>query len=562
MGWGVKLAGALAVACAIAGLVCGFYFGLPGIKPKNDKKQPNILFIMSDDHANRAISAYTDVLINTPNIDRIAKEGIRFNRAFTTNSLCGPARAVVLTSKYSHINGFLANDEDKPYPFDETQYTFPKLLKKEGYYTSIIGKYHLNSFPTNESFDYWQILKGQGDYYGPQFFDNDEFNPVTYEHEYVTDKIAELTIDTIKNKALVENEDGPWMVMMHNKAPHRNQMAPIRKLGCLGTDKFDLPDTYFDFNTNYETRSDVARDADMKIKDCYWTNDLKMELPEGVYTDPGTGGGTYYYNNASKSYDNLLKKLNDEQRYEWDAFYKPLSDQFYIDFDYNNETQINSDERYLDTYNRWIREYLQVIASVDESVGSVLDYLEESGQAENTLVVYTSDQGFFLGEHGFYDKRFMYEPSLKTPLLMRYPGTIAAGRVEEKMTLNLDYGVTFLDLAGIEIPEDTQGESLKKILEDKQHEDDWRKSIYYHYYEYPGWHGVRKHYGVRTETAKLIHFYDEEDGFTAWEMYDLENDYDELNNIYGRAEYAELQSELEEELERLRVKYKDDDIVP
>eukprot|EP00587_Corethron_hystrix_P006024 CAMPEP_0113301440 /NCGR_PEP_ID=MMETSP0010_2-20120614/2672_1 /TAXON_ID=216773 ORGANISM="Corethron hystrix, Strain 308" /NCGR_SAMPLE_ID=MMETSP0010_2 /ASSEMBLY_ACC=CAM_ASM_000155 /LENGTH=536 /DNA_ID=CAMNT_0000155071 /DNA_START=717 /DNA_END=2327 /DNA_ORIENTATION=+ /assembly_acc=CAM_ASM_000155 len=490
---------------------------------------------MSDDHALKGISAYDDVHVRTPNIDRIAAEGMRFENAFVTNSLCGPARAVVLTSKYSHINGFEQNVDGTV--FDEGQWTFPKALRAGGYYTAIVGKYHLNSSPSG--FDYWNVLVGQGQYYQPEFVENGE--RIVYNDTHVTDKITELTLDVLRHRA---PGDRPWMVMMHHKAPHRNWAAPGRYLGRFHGRNFSLPETYFD---DYSTRSPAPVRADNKVRDMYWSDDLKLDLGDGP--DPGTGGDANH--DAKGDYAALLERMTEEQRTVWEEYYGPLSRAFYG----ANYTGTALD---VDKYQRFMRDYVQSVAAVDESVGRVLDHLEGTGELDHTLVVYTSDQGFFLGEHGFYDKRFMYEPSLRTPLLMRYPPLIReGGRVTDRMVLNLDYGATFLDLAGVTVPVDVQGESLVPVMRGEVGEG-WRRSIYYHYYEYPSVHSVRRHYGVRTETHKLIKFYGDDvvDGEMC-EMYDLVSDPDELVNLYDLPQYGDLRASLNRELWRLQEKYKD-----
>ena len=349
--------------------------------------------------------------------------------------------------------------------------------------------------------------------------------------------------------------------MMHHKAPHRNQAAPLDYLGFFGDKVFDVPETFFD---SFSTRCPASESAENKVKELYWTNDLKMDMPAGNSTDPGNGGGSYMKFDAYKSYQTFLERMTEEQRTKWEDFYKPLSDAFYADgFD---QAWGPDQAQQIEVYQRMMRDYMQSIAAVDDSIGQVLKYLEDTDQLDNTLIVYTSDQGFFLGEHGFMDKRFMYEPTIHTPLLMRYPKLIEKGSTQDKMTINADYGATFLDLAGIEIPEEVQGESLIPLMtQDEEASKDWRKSMYYHYYEYPGWHQVRRHYGVRTDRHKLIHFYGqgtkEFDGHT-WEMYDFVNDPHELVNLYGMPQYAELQAELTTELDRLMKYYKDTEFDP
>lgn len=394
----------------------------------------------------------------------------------------------------------------------------------------------MESYPTEGGFDYWNILVGQGEYYQPEFVENGEHRQ--YNNTHVTYKITDLVLDFLEDAP----EEKPWMMMMHHKAPHRNQAPPLEFLGHFGDKNWTLPETFFD---DYSTRCPAAAAADNKIKNQYWSNDLKLDI--GNMTDPGTGGGAAIGFDAKKAYDGFLNRLNEEQRKKWLDYYEPLSKAFY-------EANYTGQALEIDIYNRFMRDYMQSIAAVDESVGKVLNYLEEKGELDNTLVIYTSDQGFFLGEHGFFDKRFMYEPTLHTPLLMRYPKMIEAGSVTDKMVLNLDYGATFLEFTGIEKPEEVQGESLLPVMTGKA-DDEWRKSIYYHYYEYPGWHSVRKQYGVRTETHKLIKFYG--DDIVDSEMFDLVNDPNELVNLAGMPQYADLQASLESELHALQVKYKD-----
>ncbi len=450
---------------------------LLGAEPS--KSQANIIFIMTDDHDSQALSCYGSKINKTPNLDRIAKEGMRFDNCFCTNSICAPSRAVILTGKYSHLNGVI----DNRVRFDGGQLTFPKLLQKAGYETAIVGKWHLKSDPTG--FDYWNILPGQGAYHNPVMIEMGQRKKHT---GYVTDIITDHCLKWLKER----KGDKPFCLMYHHKAPHRN-WQPAKRYSDLYEDiEIPYPET---FDDDYETRSAAAREATMTIERHLTPNDLKMDPPSGL-----TG--------------EALKKWK---------------------------------------YQRYIKDYLRCVAAVDENVGRLLDYLDESGLRGNTLVVYTSDQGFYLGDHGWFDKRFMYEESLRMPLLVRYPRDIKPGSVSTEMVLNLDFAPTFLDFAGVAKPEEMQGESMRQVLRGKV-PGDWRRSMYYHYYEYPGPHMVKRHYGVRTQRYKLIHFYHDID---AWELYDLEKDPHELNNVYGDPAYADTTRKLKAELVRLREKYAD-----
>ena len=493
------------------------------------KNRPNILFIMSDDHAEQAISCYGSKLIQTPNIDRIAQKGIRFENSFVTNSICAPCRAVLLTGKYSHINGLKDNRDT----FDGSQQTFPKLLQQAGYQTGIIGKWHLKSAPTG--FDVWKILRGQGNYYNPIFLSSEGEKQIK---GYVTDIITDVAIETIENR----DKNKPFCMLVHNKAPHRNWMPNLKYLNEFEDRDLPLPETFYD---DYSTRSAAAKEADMRIDDMFLGFDLKLN-PEDFDEDTGSGGSGKVTGEKRTGY---LDRLTDEQRKAWDAHYNKISADY-------RKAKLEGEEELKWKYQRYMKDYLKCILSVDENVGRLLDYLDESGLAENTVVVYTSDQGFYLGEHGWYDKRFMYEESLSMPLVMRYPKEINPGQVCNDMVLNLDFASTFLDYAGVEIPTDIQGASFRSLAQGKK-PSDWRTSMYYHYYEYPhGWHFVKQHYGIRSERYKLIHFYNDID---VWEFYDLKNDPNELNNVFDNPEYADVVKELKTELDGLQKKYKDTD---
>ncbi|UCG57273.1 MAG: sulfatase [Phycisphaerales bacterium] len=467
------------------------------------RRQANIVFIMTDDHASHALSCYGSRINKTPNLDRIAMEGMRFDNSFCTNSICAPCRAVILTGKYSHINGVIDNRKK----FDGTQQTFPKLLQKAGYQTAMIGKWHLKTDPTG--FDYWNVLPGQGQYYNPTMIEMGRRKKYT---GYVTNIITDHCLKWLKQC----DTDRPFCLMYHHKAPHRAWQPGPEHLTMYDDVTIPEPDNLFD---DYSNRGRAAKEQDMSIEKTMNQRDLKFVAP---------------------------KNLTPKQKRLWDAAYDPKNKAF-------EEANLQGKDLIRWKYQRYIKDYLRCIASVDDNVGRVLDYLDESGLAKDTVVVYTSDQGFYLGDHGWFDKRFMYEESLRMPLLVRYPQQIKAGSVNNDIVLNLDFGPTFLDFAGVAKPDDMQGRSLRRLLQGKRPRD-WRKSMYYHYYEYPGAHSVKRHYGVRTERYKLIHFYHDID---EWELYDLEKDPREMRNLYGDPAYADLVKELKAELKRLRSEYKD-----
>ena len=480
---------------------------------------------MSDDHAEKAISCYNPDFIHTPNIDRIAHEGIRFKNSFVTNSICAPSRAVLLTGKYSHLNGLRDNRDQ----FDGGQQTFPKILQGLGYSTAVVGKWHLKTTPTG--FDYWNILIGQGDYYNPRMI---EMGDTSQTIGYTSDVITDFALEFLEGR----EKDQPFCLLYHHKAPHRNWMPHPKHFDLFKDKDFPLPETFYD---NYEGRI-AAAEQDMRIDDMFLSLDLKLH-PEAYDEETGTGGGPEGFD-VERAWKNTYERFTDEQRELWDARYDEINREF-------KELNLSGKALLEWKYRRYMEDYLGSVASVDENIGRVLDYLDENGLAENTIVVYTSDQGFYLGEHGWYDKRFMYEESLRMPLVMRYPKEVPSNQVREEMVLNLDFAPTFLDYAGADIPSDFQGQSLRQLASGENVED-WRESIYYEYFEFPhGWHDVHKHYGVRTDRYKLIHFYD----IDQWELFDLEGDPNETNNLYGQSEYTDIVSELKSELERLKERY-------
>ncbi|MCC8170708.1 MAG: sulfatase [Parabacteroides sp.] len=494
-------------------------------KEKAPEKKMNILYIMTDDHSYQTISAYDNRYIQTPNIDRIANEGVRFCNSYVGNSISGPSRAIMLTGKFSHKNGFRTNSD----LFDGAQQTFPKLLQKAGYQTAMVGKWHLTSLPTG--FDYWNIVPGQGDYYNPDFIEMGEEKQV---EGYATNLITDFALDWLDKG---RDKDKPFCLLLHHKAPHRTWMPDTCDLRLYDDITYPLPETFYD---DYEGRT-AARDQKMSIiKDMNVVYDLKMLDKEGkIKTD-------------RPDLDEMgwakVGRMNAEQRAAWDAYYDPIIRDF-------KEKKRSGKELAEWKYQRYMHDYLRCIHSVDRNIGRVLDYLEKNGLLENTLVVYTSDQGFYMGEHGWFDKRFMYEESFRTPLVMRLPGTARHGDIDE-FVQNIDYAPTFLELAGVEVPSDMQGESLLPMLKGEDVKD-WRKSLYYHYYEFPDEHAVKRHYGARNERYKIIHFYDDID---EWEFYDLQNDPDELHNLINDPAYKDQIDSLKNELNRLQVKYDDLDM--
>lgn len=474
-------------------------------------KQPNIVFIFSDDHATQAVSAYGHELSEyapTPNIDRIGEHGIRFDRCLVGNSICGPSRATILTGTYSHINKFYSNERTE---FDGSQPTFPKILQKQNYQTALIGKWHLASDPTG--FDHWEILPGQGSYYNPDFLTTEGKHR---EEGYVSDLVTSKAIQWLEDQ---RDQTKPFLLMVQHKAPHRDWSPAPQYLNTFDDINFPEPDTLFD---DYNGRGSAARNQDMSIeKSMLLGSDLKVDA--------------YFTNRYNRMTENQIK-----------LFQKAYADES----KYLMENKLSGDDLVRWKYQRYIKDYLRCIKSVDDSVGAVWNWLDDHNLLENTIFIYSSDQGFYLGEHGWFDKRFMYDESYRTPLLMSWPGMIEPGSVSSNLVSNLDFAQTFIEAAGGDAHERMQGQSLISLFNDE--DSDWRNSHYYHYYEYPGWHMVYRHEGVYDGRYKLINFYD----VNEWELYDCKADPQEMKNCYDDPSYQQEADRLHAELNRLRNFYK------
>ena len=468
--------------------------------------RPNILFIMADDHAAHALSCYGSKINQTPNLDRIAKEGMRFLNCFVVNSICTPSRAAILTGKYSHINGVTVFNR-----FDGSQPTVAKMLQKAGYHTGMIGKWHLFSDPTG--FDYWNILPGQGRYHNPEFIEMGTRKQI---QGYATDIITDLSLDFLKNRP----KDKPFFLMCHHKAPHRAWQPDAKHAHMFDNVEIREPDT---FNDDYRTRSDAAPEATMRIDRNLNRLDLKVPAPAD---------------------------LKGQQLTAWN---QTVDTQMEVDVKGERQTLTGQALKKW-KYQKFIKDYLACVASIDDNVGRLLDFLDQNGLSQNTIVIYTSDQGFFLGDHDWFDKRFMYEESLRMPFLIRYPGRIKPGTVNEGMILNVDFAPTFLEYGGLPIPADIQGRSFVPLLNGKRPKD-WRTTMYYRYYHYPGDHQVQQHYGVRNQRYKLIYFH----RIDQWELYDLKKDPHELNNLYSDPKYSSTVQKLKSEMARLRRELDDHD---
>lgn len=491
-------------------------------------ERPNILFIFSDDHAPHAIGAYDGWLksVNpTPNIDALASQGIVFRNSFCTNSICGPSRAVIQTGKHSHKNGFMNNGNS----FDWNQQTFPKLLREAGYTTAMYGKSHLKGKP--QGYSDWKVLPGQGLYYNPDMITPEGRTRI---EGHCTDVVTDLAVDWLKEG---REEGKPFMLMVQHKAPHRNWMPAMRHLNLYADIDLPEPATLFD---KWEDNAPPARFQELEI-------DRHMHLNFDLFVDlvPSFDGDSLKGRYDKSAWRNM-QRMTPLQLSAWRDAYEPRDREFH-------QAKLKGKELVRWKYQRYAKNYLRCIKGVDESVGTLMETLDELGLSDNTVVIYSSDQGFYVGDHGWYDKRWMYDESMMMPLIVKWPGVTKPGSDNDQLVQNLDYAETFLDMAGTQIPEDMQGESLVPLLKGEKPAD-WRKSLYYHYYEYPSVHMVPRHYGVRGEKYKLMRFYQ----FDEWEFYDLENDPDELVNQYGNPEYASQIADAKLELERLRKVYDDD----
>jgi arylsulfatase A-like enzyme len=468
--------------------------------------RPNILYIMSDDHAAHAISAYGSRVNQTPHLDRLAHDGMRFDNCFCVNSICSPSRATILTGKYSHLNGVPTFNR-----FDGSQPTVSKYLQAAGYYTGMIGKWHLGSDPTG--FDYWAVLPGQGVYFDPAFLDRNGRRNI---QGYVTDIITDMAIEFLEGRP----KDKPFFLMCHHKAPHRSWQPDEKHRALFASRHIPEPPTLRD---NYDTRTDAIRECQQKVFDDLTRFDLKLVPPTN---------------------------LTGRARAEWLSA-KPKEVEIAID---GQTRKLTGAALNAWKYQRYMQDYLACVQSIDDNVGRLLDWLDHNGLGTNTVVIYSSDQGFFLGDHGLYDKRFMYEASVRMPFLIRWPGVVKPGTTQEAMAINPDFAETFLEIAGQPIPTDMQGRSLVPLLKGER-PSDWRTSFYYRYYHDPGDHNTRAHYGVRTTTHKLIYYWKKDQ----WEMFDLVKDPDELRNLYNDPAQQETVAKLKQELYRLKKEVKDDD---
>lgn len=527
------------------------------------QQHPNIVYIMCDDHAYQCISAYGSALSKlapTPNIDRLAERGMRFDRAFVENSLSTPSRACLMTGQYSHQNGQRQLGEG----IDTTRTFFTELLQEAGYQTAVVGKWHMGCAP--KGFDYYHVYNDQGQYWNPQYRGTDTNNEFVVEEGYSTDLTTDHALSFIEHR----DPSKPFCLLLHHKAPHRNWQANLKYLGMYDDVEFPMPENFYD---DYATRGSAARTQKMSVtRDMRWEQDFKV--PEMLdLNNP----------DSKDSYNALMGEINrmtPEQRSAWGRYYFPRNRRLL-------EAQLKGKDLDNWKYQVYIRDYMSVIASVDESVGRVLDYLDKNGLTDNTMIVYTSDQGFYMGEHGWFDKRFMYEESLRTPLIVSYPGHTKPGSVCNRLVQNIDYAPTFLALAGVSQPKDMPGRSLVPVLTNGDNVKNWRQSIYYHYYDYPTYHMVRKHDGVRTDRYKLIHFYGKggldavsenkyqnvpgtreygtmkglesigyfepkDEAVDYCELYDLQADPHEQNNIFGKPGTEKIMKQLQRELDKYR----------
>ena len=469
--------------------------------------RPNIIFIMTDDHAAHAIGAYGSRINATPNLDRLAREGALLSNVFATNAICTPSRAAILTGQYSHLNGVTMFNR-----FDSSRMTVARLLQQGGYLTGLVGKWHLGSDPAG--FDSWEILPGQGAYFNPVLYT--ATTEKTYTDRYVTDVITDQALGFLQNRP----RGKPFFLMMHHKAPHRPWEPSAAHAAKFAAQRIPEPVTFWD---SYATRTDALHENQQRVAADLTNRDLKLTPPPGLDAEQLTKWRTTKPQSVTVVRDGQEVTLTGETLVRW-------------------------------KYQRYMQDYLATVQSVDDSVGRVLEYLDKNGLARNTIVVYTSDQGFFLGDHGLFDKRFMYEESIRMPFLVRWPAVIKPGTKSDAIALNVDFAPTFLDVAGVAIPADLQGRSLLPVLRGRT-PPEWRTAMYYRYYHDPGDHNTRAHYGVRTRTHKLIYFWKKDQ----WELFDLGKDPYELHNLYGERGLESLTADLKQQLAKLKHDLRDDD---
>lgn len=493
------------LSAIVVGAIAALNTSVPAQTQRSNR--PNIIYIMTDDHAAHAISAYGSKVNKTPHLDRLAQEGALLTSVFATNSICTPSRAAILTGQYSHVNGVTMFNR-----FDSSRMTVARLLQAGGYHTGMVGKWHLGSDPAG--FDRWEILPGQGAYQNPVFYTASDEK--TYTGRYATEVITERAISFMETRP----RGKPFFLMMHHKAPHRPWQPSEAHAEQFAKRRIPEPVTLFD---SYATRTDALHQNQQRIAADLTNRDLKRTPPPGL---------------AGQELTRWLGTKPDTVTIERDGKSVTLTGEALVRW----------------KYQKYMQDYLATVQAVDDSVGQVLAFLDKAGLARNTVVIYTSDQGFFLGDHGMFDKRFMYEESIRMPFLVRWPAGIKPGTRSDALGLNVDFAPTFLELAGLPASPEMQGRSLLPVLRGRTPQD-WRTSMYYRYYHDPGDHNTRAHLGVRTRTHKLIHFWKKDQ----WELFDLVNDPYELHNLYGEAGQDALTATLKAELARLKKELRDDD---
>lgn len=495
-------------------------------------KRPNIVLIMTDDHSSRAMSCYGSNINTTPHLDRIANQGMKFDNCFCTNAICAPSRAVILTGKHSHKNGVKTLRDG----YDNSQESFATLLQDSGYQTAMIGKWHLGEEEKNwpTGFDYWSIFPGQGDYFDPVM---KEMGIDKIYKGYATDIVTDLSLDWVNNR----DEDKPFCLLCYHKAPHRPWLPDDKHKDLYKDIDIPVPETFED---DYSNRSNAAKNAKMRIEDNMNSRDLKIQVPKDIREWGNVQPDEIL---EDTPLDKIMLSMPDS-----------IEGHKFVDHDGITHEFRSLEELKHWKYQRYIKDYLRCVASVDDNVGRLLDYLDENNLSEDTIVIYTSDQGFFLGEHGWFDKRFMYEESIRMPLLIKYPAVVEAGSVNEDLVTNLDFAETILDLANVKVPSSMQGKSLKPLLTNET-PDNWRDTVYYRYWMHLAHHGVPAHYGIRTKDYKLIYYYGEALGTTGsvetptepeWELFDLNVDPYEMNNVYKDPMYIDIVKELVDQLLR------------